>query len=181
MDEKFQDRIDRYLLHADSMTADEKRQFMDEVEQDDEKREQLEFTKNLKEAVCSRESKLKALAEMERRYDYEHGRSIVKVCYEMCPPIEKSADMQFDYDAAPKSRRGRAWLWAAGIAVAVVVGFFAIRPVFFNEASPDGGGSPIENMRGGEGVFDGSAAMPADTLRSDTVGTNTNHSLPADE
>ena len=59
MDEKFQDRIDNYLLNR--MDDAEKTEFLREVEQDKEKKEQLEFTQNVKDAIRSREEKLQAL------------------------------------------------------------------------------------------------------------------------
>ena len=55
MDEKFQDRIDNYLLNR--MDDAEKTEFLREVEQDKEKKEQLEFTQNVKDCIRSREEK----------------------------------------------------------------------------------------------------------------------------
>ena len=63
MDIQFQDRIDNYLLGR--MSEADKEAFLQEVEQDNEKKEQLEFTRNVKEAVCSREEKLRALRSEE--------------------------------------------------------------------------------------------------------------------
>ena len=59
MDEKFQDRIDNYLLNR--MDDAEKTEFLREIEQDKEKKEQLEFTQDVKDCIRSREEKLKAL------------------------------------------------------------------------------------------------------------------------
>ena len=59
MDEKFQDRIDNYLLNR--MDDAEKMEFLREVEQDEEKKEQLEFTQDVKDSIRSREEKLQAL------------------------------------------------------------------------------------------------------------------------
>ena len=44
----FQDRIDEYLLHGDTMSEEDKAQFLKEIEEDAEKKEQYEFTKNVK-------------------------------------------------------------------------------------------------------------------------------------
>lgn len=63
MNQDFQDRIDQYLLHGDTMSEEDKAQFLKEIEEDAEKRDQYEFTKNLKAALVSRDQKLKAIAE----------------------------------------------------------------------------------------------------------------------
>ena len=66
MDNNFQDRIDEYLLHGDTMSEEDKAQFLKEIEDDVEKREQYEFTKNVKMAMVSREEKLKAMTEFQK-------------------------------------------------------------------------------------------------------------------
>ena len=62
----FQDRIDEFLLHNDAMSEEDKAQFLKEIEDDVEKREQYEFTKNVKMAMVSREEKLKAMTEFQK-------------------------------------------------------------------------------------------------------------------
>ena len=62
----FQDRIDEFLLHNDAMSEEAKAQFLKEIEDDVEKREQYEFTKNVKMAMVSREEKLKAMTEFQK-------------------------------------------------------------------------------------------------------------------
>lgn len=61
----FQDRIDEYLLHGETMSEEDKAQFLKEIEkeieEDEEKRELYEFTKNVKQAMISRGEKLKAM------------------------------------------------------------------------------------------------------------------------
>ena len=69
MDEKFQDRIDNYLLNR--MDDAEKTEFLREVEQDEEKKEQLEFTQDVKDSIRSREEKLQALKQFQRQYEQE--------------------------------------------------------------------------------------------------------------
>lgn len=66
MDNNFQDRIDEYLLHGDSLSEEAKAQFLKEIEEDEEKREQYEFTKNVKQAMVSRGEKLKAMTEFRK-------------------------------------------------------------------------------------------------------------------
>lgn len=62
----FQDRIDEYLLHGDTMSEEDKAQFLKEIEEDAEKRELYEFTKNVKQAMVSRGEKLKAMTEFQK-------------------------------------------------------------------------------------------------------------------
>ena len=69
MNGDFQDRIDDYLLGR--MSDEEKIQFEKEVGEDKSKREQLEFTQNVKSAISSREDKLKRLDMMKGMYDDE--------------------------------------------------------------------------------------------------------------
>ena len=72
MDNNFQDRIDEYLLHEDTMSEEAKAQFLKEIEEDTGKKEQYEFTKNVKEVLKSRGDKLKAMTEFQR--EMKHGR-----------------------------------------------------------------------------------------------------------
>ena len=74
MDNNFQDRIDEYLLHGDSLSEEAKAQFLKEIEDDVEKREQYEFTKNVKEAMKSRGEKLKAMTEFQKEMKSHHHR-----------------------------------------------------------------------------------------------------------
>lgn len=70
----FQDRIDEFLLHNDAMSEEDKAQFLKEIEDDVEKREQYEFTKNVKLAMVSREEKLKAMTEFQKEMKSHHHR-----------------------------------------------------------------------------------------------------------
>lgn len=68
----FQDRIDEYLLHGKTMSEEDEAQFLKEIEEDEEKRELYEFTKNVKQAMISRGEKLKAMTEFQK--EIKHGR-----------------------------------------------------------------------------------------------------------
>lgn len=70
----FQDRIDEFLLHNDAMSEEDKAQFLKEIEDNVEKREQYEFTKNVKMAMVSREEKLKAMTEFQKEMKSHHHR-----------------------------------------------------------------------------------------------------------
>ena len=129
----FQDRIDEYLLHGETMSEEDKAQFLKEIEEDEEKRELYEFTKNVKQAMISRGEKLKAMTEFQK--EIEHGRR-------------------------------KSWLWISSIAAILVVGFFAINPLFMEK------NSPTDNVRGDENdVFD--MAAPTDSISNDSISTDT--------
>lgn len=129
----FQDRIDEYLLHGETMSEEDKAQFLKEIEEDTEKKEQYEFTKNVKQAMVSRGEKLKAMTEFQK--EIKHGRR-------------------------------KSWLWISSIAAILVIGFFAINPLFIEK------NSPTDNVRGGENdVFDMTA--PTDSIANDSLSKDT--------
>ena len=70
----FQDRIDEYLLHGDTMSEEDKAQLLKEIEEDAEKKEQYEFTKNVKQAIVSRGEKLKAMTEFQKEMKSHYHR-----------------------------------------------------------------------------------------------------------
>lgn len=132
MDNNFQDRIDEYLLHGDSLSEEAKAQFLKEIEEDEEKREQYEFTKNVKQAMISRGEKLKAMTEFQKEMKHSNRQT---------------------------------WLWISSIAAVLVIGFFAINPLFVEN-------SPTDNVRGDENdVFD--MAVPTDSISNDSISTDT--------
>ena len=129
----FQDRIDEYLLHGETMSEEDKAQFLKEIEEDVAKRELYEFTKNVKQAMISRGEKLKAMTEFQKEI---------------------------------KHSRRKSWLWISSIAAILVVGFFAINPLFMEK------NSPTDNVRGGENdVFDMTA--PTDSIANDSISKDT--------
>ena len=75
MDNNFQDRIDEYLLYGDSLSEEAKAQFLKEIEEDAEKMEQYEFTKNVKMAMVSREEKLKAMTEFQKEMKHSNRKT----------------------------------------------------------------------------------------------------------
>lgn len=75
MDNNFQDKIDEYLLHGDSLSEEDKAQFLKEIEEDEEKRELYEFTKNVKQAMVSRGEKLKAMTEFQKEMKRSNRKS----------------------------------------------------------------------------------------------------------
>ena len=133
MNYNFQDRIDEYLLYGDTMSEEDKAQFLKEIEGDAEKKEQYKFTKNVKQAMVSRGEKLKAMTEFQKEMKSHHHR--------------------------------KTWLWISSIAAVLVVGFFAINPLFVEN-------SPTDNVRGDENeVFD--MTVPTDSINNDSISTDT--------
>ena len=135
----FQDRIDEYLLHSETMSEEDKAQFLKEIEEDAEKKEQYEFTKNVKVAMVSRGEKLKAMTEF---------------------PKEMT-----EFQKEIKHGRRKSWLWISSIAAILIVGYFAINPLFVEN-------SPTDNVRGNENdVFD--MTVPTDSINNDSISTDT--------
>ena len=75
MDNNFQDKIDEYLLHEDTMSEEAKAQILKEIEENTEKKKQYEFTKNVKEALKSRGDKLKAMTEFQKEMKRSNRKS----------------------------------------------------------------------------------------------------------
>lgn len=136
MDKDFQDRIDEYLLRGNKMSEEDKAQFLKEIEEDAEKKAQYEFTKNVKETFVSRGDKLKAMAEFQKEYETRDDKSNFR----------------------------KKLVWFSSIAAVLVVGFFAINPLFVDE-------TPNGNVRGDDNVF--KIMEPDDNVKSDTVAVDT--------
>lgn len=113
MNNNFEDRIDDYLLHR--MNEEEEKAFLNEVEHDDEKKELLEFTRNVKDSICSREEKLKAMEDMRQQYER-------RIASEMACDSEQPS-------------KGRWWFWLSGIAAVLVIGFFAFKPMLMQDST----------------------------------------------
>lgn len=160
MDNNFQDRIDEYLLHEDTMSEEAKAQFLKEIEEDTEKKEQYEFTKNVKEALKSRGDKLKAMAEFLKENETQDEKRM-RAC--SCSEYRQTEDIKI---VGHKSNFRKKLVWFSGIAAVLVVGFCAINPLFMEK------NSPTDNVRGGENdVFDMTA--PIDSIANDSISKDT--------
>lgn len=158
MDNNFQDRIDEYLLHGDNMSEEAKAQFLKEIEEDADKKEQYELTKNIKKALKSRGDKLKAMAEFQEEYEAQDEMRI-KACSCPRPEYRVAEDIKI---VGHKSNFRKKLVWFSGIAAVLVIGFFAINPLFIEK------NSPTDNVRGGENdVFDMTA--PTDSIANDSI------------
>lgn len=161
MDYNFQDRIDKYLLHGDNMSEEAKAQFLKEIEEDAEKKEQYELTKNIRKALKSRGDKLKAMAEFQEEYEAQDEMRI-KACSCPCPKYRVAEDIKI---VGHKSNFRKKLVWFSGIAAVLVIGFFAIQPLFVYESTNG-------NVRGDENdVFE--MEVPADSTATDSISTDT--------
>lgn len=161
MDNNFQDRIDEYLLHGDNMSEEDKAQFLKETEEDADKKEQYELTKNIKKALKSRGDKLKAMAEFQEEYEAQDEMRI-KACSCPRPEYRVAEDIKI---VGHKSNFRKKLVWFSGIAAILVIGFFAIKPLFVYE-------STNSNVRGEENdVFE--MEVPADSSATDSISTDT--------
>lgn len=159
MDNNFQDKIDEYLLHEDTMSEEAKAQFLKEIEEDAEKKEQYEFTKNVKQAIVSRGEKLKAMTEFQKENETQDEKRMTACS---CPEYRQTEDIKI---VGHKSNFRKKLVWFSGIAAILVIGFFAINPLFVEN-------SPTDNVRGDENdVFDMTA--PTDSISNDSISTDT--------
>lgn len=161
MDNNFQDRIDEYLLHEDTMSEEAKAQFLKEIEENTEKKKQYEFTRNVKEALKSRGDKLKAMAEFKKENETLDEKRM-RACSCPCPEYKEAEDIKI---VEHKSNIRKKLVWFSGIAAVLVVGFFAINPFFVDESTNG-------NVRGEEDdVFEMEA--PVDSIANDSTSTDT--------
>ena len=155
----FQDRIDEFLLHNDAMSEEDKAQFQKEIEEDAEKKEQYEFTKNVKQAMISRGEKLKAMTEFQKENETQDEKRMTACS---CPEYRQTEDIKI---VGHKSNFRKKLVWFSGIAAVLVIGFFAINPLFVEN-------SPTDNVRGDENdVFD--MTVPTDSINNDSISTDT--------
>ena len=171
MKKDFQDRIDEYLLGR--MIDEEKAQFEAEVNQDESKREQLEFTRNVKGAISSREEKMAKLKMMQRMYDREHNQVATSMRATGTDDCQYSSAPQYVEEKKPSKR---IWWWASGIAAVLVIGLFVVNPFGSDTMqtpsgfSPSFKGCPNEMIRGEEDdVFDMETPILNDSIKNDTI------------
>lgn len=147
MDKDFQDRIDRFLLHGSEMTKEERAAFLGEIENDEEKKAQYQFTIMVRDAMRSRMSKLEAMKVMEKRGVMERETNMPCAA---CPS-----------PAYVPPRRNKWMYFLGGIAALFVVGFF-LTMMFVNNGAED-------VMRGSGDQFDGTMPAAVDSLDNDTA------------
>lgn len=148
---EFQDHIDDYLLGR--MSDEDCKVFEQELKNDDELREQMEFTKDVQTAIKSRNEKLAKMQEWENDYEWEDDRGVAAARYrptgsgyESCP-----APSMDQTRSKPRSSGRRYLYWISGIAAIFIVGFFLIHNYMGSEEDMMFNPSSIEysTMRGG--------------------------------
>ena len=171
MKKDFQDRIDEYLLGR--MTDEEKAQFEAEVNQDESKKEQLEFTRNVKGAISSREDKMAKLKMMQRMYDRKYQQVAASMRATGTDDCQYTPAPQYVEEKRPSRR---IWWWASGIAAVLVIGLFVVNPFGSDTlqtpsgCSPSFKGNPGEMIRGEENdVFDMELPIQNDSIKNDTI------------
>ena len=167
----FQDKIDEYVLGR--MSDEDKAQFEAEVSHDESKREQLDFTRNVKGAISSREDKKAKLKMIQRVYDREHKQ--------VAASMRATGTYDCHYSTAPqnveeKKPSKRILWWASGIAAVLVMGLFIVNPFDSDTLqtpsgfSPSFKGNPNEMIRGEENdVFDIETPILNDSIKNDTI------------
>lgn len=151
MDKEFQDRIDEFLLHNSIMEQTQKDEFIRELEENITKKEQYEFTVNLKKAIESRESKKEVLTILHNNY-----------------LIDKNREKNFRFIK-------KIIIGGSSIAAIFIIGFFLFRPANtpYNELnSTMPVFSPEKDAASGTSVKwgpDGSLNCLSDTLASDSI------------
>ena len=151
MKQEYQDKIDKYVLGQ--MDDTEKSVFEQDVAQDAELQEQLQFTKDVTSATKSREEKLAKMEDWRADYIFEDERRVAAANYrptgsgyDACP--SPSAEQTF---AKPRSSGKKAFYWISGIAAIFIAGFFLANNLFVMESGNPASPLPHEygNMRGG--------------------------------
>lgn len=148
---EFQDHIDDYLLGR--MSDEDSKAFEQELKNNDELREQMEFTKDVQTAAKSRNEKLAKMQEWKDDYEWEDDRGVAAARYrptgsgyESCP-----ASSMDQTRTMPRSSSRRYLYWISGIAAIFIVGFFLIHNYMGSEEDMMFNPSSIEysTMRGG--------------------------------
>lgn len=121
MKQEYQDRIDKYVLGQ--MDDTEKSVFEQDVAQDAELQEQLQFTKDVASATKIREEKHAKMEDWRDDYVFENVRG----------------------------KKKKFFYWISGIAAIFIVGFFLVNNLFVMESGNPTSPLPYEygNLRGG--------------------------------
>lgn len=159
--DNFQDKIDDYIF--DRMSNEERSSFEAEISTDAAKKEQLEFTQNVKRAISSRQEKLQKIKMMQEAYMRDECDNSVA----SMPPI--AGDFIEQEKTHTLQRTHHRWLWAPGVAAILIIGMIAIKPT-----RKDLNSQRNEIIRGGEEeqVFDPATPIIADSIPSDSTSTN---------
>lgn len=112
----------------------------------------------------SEEDKAQFLKEIEedaeKKAQYEFTKNVKEAFVSRGDKLKAMAEFQKEM----KHGRRKVWLWISSIAVVLVIGFFAINPLFVEN-------TPTDNVRGDENdVFEVTA--PTDSIGNDSISTD---------
>lgn len=157
---EYQEKIDNYVL--EDMTAEERIAFEHEVQINEELRDQLEYTQQVKALVTSRQEKMALLKQWEEEHRMEEEQ-VAAAQYrptgtgDYCPAPK--------YQAAANSSSKKFYYWISGIAAVVVIGFFVVSPLLiFNSPRPSD-----EQFRGDDGIFAPRNSLTTDSIANDSI------------
>ena len=173
MKTNFQDRIDEYIL--DRMSDEDKAQFEAEVNQDESKKEQLEFTRDVKGAISSREDKMAKLKMMQKLYDREHQQVAASIRASGTDDCQYSHAPQY---VAEKKPSRRIWWWASGIAAVFVIGLFTLAPFYEDPSTIDFSSDKIFNNN--NYTFGIDSTKNESTIKNDTIPRDSTHLVVED-
>lgn len=101
----------------------------------------------------------------EKKKQYEFTKNVKEALKSRGDKLKAMTEFQ----KGIKHGRRKSWLWISSIASILVIGFFAINPLFVEN-------SPTDNVRGDENdVFEMTA--PADSIDTDSISSDTITSL----
>lgn len=157
---EYQERIDSYVLG--DMTPEERLAFEHEVQVNEELRDQLEYTQQVKALVTSRQEKMALLKQWEEEHRMEEEQ-VAAAQYRPTGTGDYSSAP--NYQEAANSTSKKFYYWISGIAAVVVIGFFVVSPMLiFNSPGPSD-----EQFRGDDEVFAPNDSLTTDSIVSDTI------------
>lgn len=168
----FQDRIDEYILGR--MSDEDKAQFEAEINQDESKRKQLEFTRNVRDAITSRGDKLARMKMMQGMYDSQHRHSVASMRATGADDCQHESASSY----AEKKVSRRIWWWASGIAAVFVIGLFTLAPFNEDPSSTDFSSDKIFNNN--NYTFGIDSIKIESTIKNDTIPRDSTHLVVED-
>ena len=112
--------------------------------------------------IMSEEAKAQFLKEIEENTEKKKQYEFTKNVKEALKSRGDKQKAMTEFQKGIKHGRRKSWLWISSIAAILVIGFFAINPLFMEK------NSPTDNVRGGENdVFDMTA--PTDSIANDSI------------
>lgn len=154
---EYQDKIDRYV--CGEMSAEERVEFEKKAEADNEMRDQLLYTREVKKQITSRAEKLSKMRQWMTEEPLDSVPTERKVGTSNAPAVNPS--------------KKKVWYWASGIAAVFVIGVFVSRTLFIEEPTL---GSSREIYRGDNDAFapvqmpsQSSSPIEVDSLNTDTI------------